>query len=71
MDIDLLVGCILEDKDHGETGLVGAYIIEEQFYRFKYGNRFFYSFPNGEYSFTEGIYSQYQNYFKQIIGILL
>lgn len=51
-----MVGCLLEDKNHGETGLVGSYIMEEQFYRLKYGHRFFYSFPNGENPFTEGIY---------------
>lgn len=43
-DIDLLVGVMLERKRFGVFGTIGAYIVGEQFYRLKFGDRFFYAF---------------------------
>lgn len=51
-DIDLLVGLLLEKKAGVYTGPVGQYIIEEQFYRFKYGDRFFYSLVDNPWPFS-------------------
>lgn len=54
-DIDLVVGLLLERNSHQYTGPVARYILEEQFYRFRYGDRFFYSHENNPYPFTEGM----------------
>lgn len=53
LDIDLLVGLLLEEKYGQYTGVVAGYLIEEQFYRSKFGNRFHYSHPNGPYPMSE------------------
>lgn len=53
-DVDLLVGLLLEQKYGTYAGPVGTYLLEEQFYRFKYGNRFFYSHKNNPHPFTPG-----------------
>lgn len=53
-DVDLLVGLLLEEKNGTYLGPVSRYIIEEQFYRFKFGNRFFYSHKNNPHPFTPG-----------------
>lgn len=53
MDVDLLVGLLLEEKRGELAGPVGRYIVEEQFYRFKYGNRFFYSLVDGPRPFAD------------------
>lgn len=52
LDVDLLVGLLLEEKLGTYAGPVGTYILEEQFYRFKYGNRFYYSHENNPHPFT-------------------
>lgn len=51
-DVDLLVGLLLEQKRSSFVGPVGAYLMEEQFYRYKYGNRFFYTFAEGPHPFS-------------------
>lgn len=53
-DIDLTVGLLLERNSHQYTGPVARFILEEQFFRFRYGNRFFYSHENNPHPFTEG-----------------
>lgn len=55
LDVDLLVGLLLEAKNGEYSGPVTTYIMEEQFYRFKYGDRFFYSLANNANRFTEGM----------------
>lgn len=54
LDIDLFVGLLLETKNGVYAGPVTTYIMEEQFYRYKYGDRFFYAFANSANPFTEG-----------------
>lgn len=54
-DIDLFVGLLLEMKPYAYAGQVTKYILEEQFYRFKFGDRYFYSFANSRNPFTEGM----------------
>lgn len=52
-DIDLFVGCILEYYYPGAMiGPTGLKIIGEQFYRLKYGDRFWYEHKNLTHSFT-------------------
>lgn len=53
-DVDLLVGIMLEQPTNGMMGPIGACIIEEQFYRSKCGDRFFYKHPSNPYPFTLG-----------------
>lgn len=54
-DIDLFVGLIMEMKLFSYAGHVTKYILEEQFYRFKFGDQYFYSFANSRNPFTEGM----------------
>lgn len=54
-DIDLIVGVMLEPKQFGTYGVIGACIIGEQFHRSKFGNRFFYTFQESPYPFNKGI----------------
>jgi len=52
-DIDLSVGVLLETAlTRSEYGPVGQCIVGEQFRNLKFGDRFYYSFYNGEASFT-------------------
>lgn len=53
-DVDLVVGTLLERKSFGILGAIGACILGEQFYRLKFGNRFFYTFQDSPYPFTPG-----------------
>lgn len=53
-DVDLFVGMLLENVDGAYSGPVALAILEEQFYRYKFGDRFFYSFKDGPNPFTEG-----------------
>lgn len=53
-DIDLIVGILLEKRCGNEMGKIGGCIVLEQFYRFKYGDRFFYSHQDLPHSFTSG-----------------
>lgn len=52
-DVDLLVGLLLEQKRGTLLGPVGVWLMEEQFYRYKFGNRFHYSHANGAYPMTD------------------
>lgn len=54
-DVDLFVGLLLEEKSGVYVGKITQCIIEEQFFRYKYGDRFFYSHTNGPYPLTEGM----------------
>lgn len=64
LDIDLFVGLLLETKNGVYAGPVATYIIAEQFYRFKYGNRFFYSFANSANPFTAGTNEGVTKYYE-------
>lgn len=55
-DIDLIVGVLAEKRTYGNNGVIGACILGEQFYRMKFGDRFFYTFNEGPYPFEEGNY---------------
>lgn len=55
-DVDLMVGLLLEEKVGTNVGAVGQFLLEEQFYRFKFGNRFYYSFKDSPHPFTSGKY---------------
>lgn len=52
-DIDLMVGVLLEKRCETQAGPIATCIISEQFYRFRYGDRFFYSNENRPYPFTK------------------
>lgn len=54
LDMDLLVGLLLEEKHESLVGPVGSFLMEEQFYRAKFGNRFFYSLTDNPNPFTKG-----------------
>lgn len=53
-DIDLVVGVLAERRTYGYHGTIGACILGEQFYKMKFGDRFFYTFDDGPYPFEEG-----------------
>lgn len=52
-DIELMVGMLLEKRDETVFGKTSSCIVAEQFYRYKYGDRFFYSNPGSPYPFTK------------------
>lgn len=54
LDVDLYVGLLLEKKHKEYVGLVGRQIIAEQFYRTKFGDRFFYSLHGAAHPFSLG-----------------
>lgn len=51
-DVDLLVGLLLEEKRNTLVGPVSRFLMVEQFRRFKFGNRFHYSFGNSTHAFS-------------------
>lgn len=54
-DIDLVVGLLLEKHvKSSQYGVIATCLIAEEYYRFKYGDRFFYSLPTNPYKFTTG-----------------
>lgn len=55
-DIEFMVGMLLERRDGTVFGKTSSCIVAEQFYRFKYGDRFFYSNPESSYPFTKRKY---------------
>lgn len=71
LDIDLLVGLLLETKNGVYAGPVAQFIIEEQFYRLKHGDRFFYSFANSGYPFTSGFYTFFVEMRNKTIYIII
>lgn len=54
-DIDLMTALLLEKRCKNWIGKIGACIMAEQFHRYKYGDRFFYSHPNNPHKFTSGL----------------
>lgn len=54
-DIDLIAALLLEKRCNNLIGTIGGCIMAEQFYRYKYGDRFFYSHPNNPHPFTPGL----------------
>lgn len=53
-DIDMTIGIISEKKVYGDNGPISACIAGEQFYRSKFGDRFFYTFKDSPCPFTDG-----------------
>lgn len=56
LDLDLYIGLLLEQKNKEYVGLLGRQLLAEQFYRTKFGDRFFYALDGSAYPFTNGIY---------------
>lgn len=54
-DIDLLVAIFLEKRCGNLIGKIGGCIMVEQFYRYKYGDRFFHTHSNNPHNFTLGL----------------
>lgn len=53
-DIDLMVAILLEKRCGNFIGQIGGCIMGEQFNRYKYGDRFFYTHSNNPHEFTSG-----------------
>lgn len=53
-DIDLMIGILLEKRYGNEMGKIGGCLVAEQFNRFKYGDRYFYSNSNNPHKFSKG-----------------
>lgn len=51
-DMDLLTGTMMENRDHRLTGVVARCVMGQQFYRTKFGDRYFYSFEKSPSAFT-------------------
>lgn len=51
-DIDLLVGTFLEKHGKYQIGPIGGWLIAEQFYRLRYGDRFSHIHQNSPSKFT-------------------
>uniref|UniRef100_A0A8D9F5R2 Peroxidase skpo-1 n=1 Tax=Cacopsylla melanoneura TaxID=428564 RepID=A0A8D9F5R2_9HEMI len=67
-DIDLIVGGYLETPLLGSLfGPTFTYVLADQFYRWKFGDRNFFSFLGQPWSFTE---AQYQEIIKTTTGWL-
>lgn len=54
-EVDLLVGKFLEIQDKYQIGTIGGSLAAEQFQRFRFGNRFFFTHRNSPYKFTSGL----------------
>lgn len=54
-DIELMVGILLERRRGNNIGKIGGCLVAEQFYRYRYGDRFFYAHPNNPHPFTSGM----------------
>lgn len=54
-DIDLLDGLLLETHSKNQIGQIGSCINADQFYRLRYGDRFFYSNPKNPNKFSAGM----------------
>lgn len=53
-DVDLVVGTVLENRDHTLLGVVARCVTGQQFERLKYGDRYFYSFRDSPTPFRPG-----------------
>lgn len=51
-DIDLFTGILLEERPSSLLGPIATCIISEQFYRFRFGDRHFFTNENSPYPFT-------------------
>lgn len=67
-DVDLLVGTFLEKHDKYQIGPIGGCLVAEQFYRLRYGDRFFYTHRNSPSKFTSAQLAEIKqmNYAKLI-----
>lgn len=56
-DVDLHVGTLLEAPEDGSiVGPTARCILSDNFFRYRYGDRFFYDVQGQPSSFTQGIY---------------
>lgn len=53
-DIEPMVGILLEKRRGNFIGKIGGCLVAEQFHRFKYGDRFFYSHRDNPHRFSKG-----------------
>lgn len=61
-DVDLHVGALLEVPEEGSmVGPIARCIISDSFFRYKYGDRFFYDVQGQPGSFTQGNNIRYKN----------
>ena len=51
-EIDLVTGLYLEEPNGHLAGPVTRFILEEQYYRLKFGDSYFYQFTNGRNPFN-------------------
>lgn len=53
-DIESMVGILLEKRHGNFIGKIGGCLVAEQFHRFKYGDRYFYSHRDNPHRFSAG-----------------
>lgn len=53
-DIELMVGILLKKRCRNLMGKISGCLVAEQFYRYKYVDRFFYSHNNNPHKFSTG-----------------
>lgn len=53
-DLELFPGLLLEKKYNWVVGRLSAAMMAEQFYRIRYGDRYFYKNPKSPHPFTKG-----------------
>lgn len=70
-DIDLLAAIFLEKRCGNLIGKIGGCIMVEQFYRYKYGDRFFSTHSNNPHNFTLGLTWDIPEDLKRFIKHLL
>lgn len=54
-NVDTLTALFFESRCNNFIGKIGSRILVEQFYCYKFGDRFYYSHPNNPYPFTSGL----------------
>lgn len=72
-DIELMVGILLEKRRGNFIGKIGGCLVAEQFYRYRYGDRFFYAHPNNPYPFSSSLVNAlcFSTYFPILNEIIL
>lgn len=55
-DIEIMIGVLFEKRKENYMGKISGCITAEQFYRYKYGDRFFYTHRNSPHKFSTSIH---------------